>query len=231
MVTSEDSKIRILDGAEVVRKYRGMETVLVSTNELMLCLYGFIHIRMHSKKCFLWFIAGLTKSGSQTSASFTSTGNHIVSIGEDSRIYLWNYDDPCIPAAKQAKSTRSCESFISEGVSIVLPWSDSDIEHNSFACSDSPSSVLTQDHHQDRFSLANWFSMDGPSRAAVTWPEEKLPLWAPPSEEHDSRPCSDHLHQHKDSRIGSDTWGLVFVTANLDGTIRTFHNYGLPARL
>ncbi|EYU23801.1 hypothetical protein MIMGU_mgv1a004333mg [Erythranthe guttata] len=88
MITSEDSKIRILDRLEVVRKYKGP-----------------------------------AKSGSQTSASFTSSGNHIVSVGEDSRVYLWNYDDLSIKTAKQgAKSTRSCENFVSEGVSVVLPY-------------------------------------------------------------------------------------------------------------
>ncbi|KAK6125609.1 hypothetical protein DH2020_040653 [Rehmannia glutinosa] len=210
MITSEDSKIRILDGVEVVRKYRG-----------------------------------LTKSGCQMSASFTSSGTHIVSVGEDSRIYLWNYDDPNIQTSKQAKSTRSCENFLFEGISVVIPWSDSDIGQNCFGCNSSPSSVLTNDHQDassriwdsDRFSLANWFSMDGSSRASITWPEEKLPLWDLSSAENECQPCNacgDHLHHHQqknESRILSATWGLVFVTANVDGTIRTFHNYGLPVRI
>ncbi|KAL7102101.1 hypothetical protein ACP275_08G098300 [Erythranthe tilingii] len=218
MITSEDSKIRILDGLEVVRKYKGP-----------------------------------TKSGSQTSASFTSSGNHIVSVGEDSRVYLWNYDDLSIKTAKQgAKSTRSCENFVSEGVSVVLPWSASDSGPH---CSDSQSSVLAREDGREgswrkwdsgRFSLANWFSMDGQSRGgSITWPEEKLPLWdySPSREEEEevhvcgpcTSACGDHLHQRqrKDGRgsgIVSATWGLVFVTANDDGTIRTFHNYGLPVR-
>ncbi|KAL0332695.1 UNVERIFIED_CONTAM: WD repeat-containing protein 44 [Sesamum calycinum] len=208
MITSEDCKIRILDGLEIVHKYKG-----------------------------------LTKSGSQMSASFTSSGTHIVSIGEDSRIYLWNHDDLCIQTSKQAKSTRSCEHFVSEGVTVALPWSDSD--------NSSPSTVPTHDHQEpssriwdsERFSLANWFSMDGSSRASLTWPEEKLPLCNLPSAENDCQPythCGDHLHHHHQQhkaaaghgpRILPTTWGLVIVTGNLDGTIRTFHNYGLPLRL
>ncbi|KAL0379196.1 UNVERIFIED_CONTAM: WD repeat-containing protein 44, partial [Sesamum radiatum] len=208
MITSEDSKIRILDGLEVVHKYKG-----------------------------------LTKSGGQMSASFTSSGTHIVSIGEDSRIYLWNHDDLCIQTSKQAKSTRSCEHFISEGVTVALPWSDSD--------NSSPSTVPMHDHQEpssriwdsERFSLANWFSMDGSSRASLTWPEEKLPLCNLPSAENDCQPyahCGDHLHHHHQQHkaatghgpgILPTTWGLVIVTGNLDGTIRTFHNYGLPLRL
>ncbi|XP_057768995.1 vegetative incompatibility protein HET-E-1-like [Salvia miltiorrhiza] len=202
MITSEDSKIRILDGLEVVHKYKGM-----------------------------------AKSGSQMAASFTSSGRYIVSIGEDSRVYIWNYDDlSCIQAYKQAKSTRSCESFVCEGASVVLNWSDPVVEENSFACA-SPTSVLAHDHLEpsprvwepERFSLANWFSMD---RRSATWPEEKLP-----STGGDWQPCGDHFHyqqqrqQKGNGQILSAPWGLTFVTANWDGTIRTFHNYGLPVRI
>ncbi|KAG8383786.1 hypothetical protein BUALT_Bualt04G0049900 [Buddleja alternifolia] len=172
MITSEDSKIRILDGLEVVRKYKG-----------------------------------LTNSGSQMWASFTPSGSHIVSVGEDSHIYLWNYDELSIQTSKQPKSIRSCEYFLSEGASVVLTWSDFDTEPKS--C------VFEASSGSERFSLANWFSMEGSSKASITWPEEKLPLW----------------DEHKNENHGSPTWGLVFVTANMDGTIRTFHNYGLPLRV
>lgn len=176
-----------------------------------------------------WFvyITGVAKSGSQMSASFTSSGRHIVSIGEDSRVYLWNYDDPCIQMSKQTKSTRSCESFVCEGASVVLSWSDPAMEESCLACA-SPTSVLAHDHLEpspgiwdsERFSLANWFSMDTSSRGSATWPEEKLP-----STEGDWQQCNGH-----GSRIMSASWGLVFVTAGQEGTIRTFHNYGLPVR-
>ncbi|KAL2528252.1 Transducin/WD40 repeat-like superfamily protein [Forsythia ovata] len=211
MITSEDSKIRIFDGCQVVHKYRG-----------------------------------LTKSGSQMSASFTSNGKHIISVGDDSHIYVWNYDYSHIQASKQAKSVRSCEHFLVEGASIALPWSDIGTEENCFALDSLQSGVQTHDWQEAslrvrdaaRFTLANWFSMDSSSKATVTWPEEKLPLWDLPSAEHGCRPCNnygDHLHQQNNdshsSRIRSTTWGLVMVTGGWDGRIRTFHNYGLPNRI
>ncbi|CAA3011166.1 WD repeat-containing 44 [Olea europaea subsp. europaea] len=214
MITSEDSKIRIIDGLEVVHKYRG-----------------------------------LAKSGSQMSASFTSSGRHIISVGEDSRIYLWNYDDLSIQTSKQAKSICSCEHLFFDGVSVALPWSNLATERSSFACGNSQSDIQTLDHQEvssrfqdsEHFSLANWLSTDGSSRASTTWPEEILPSWELQSVENDCQPCrncSDHLHQqlqHKNnshgSRILSATWGLVIVAAGSDGMIRTFNNYGLPARI
>ncbi|XP_075501471.1 uncharacterized protein LOC142539715 [Primulina tabacum] len=201
MITSEDSKIRVLDGLEVVRKYRGR-----------------------------------AKSGCQMSASFTSNGRHIVSVGDNSRVYLWNYDDPSIQKIKHTKSIRSCEHLFIEGVSVAIPWKDLDTDCNMFPLQNCLK-ASPRSWDLERFSLANWFSMDSSSRGSVTWPEEKLPLWDPLSSENDCHPCKecgDHIHQellHKNnSRIVSATWGLVFVTAGWDGTIRTFHNYGLPVQ-
>ncbi|KAL2531517.1 Transducin/WD40 repeat-like superfamily protein [Abeliophyllum distichum] len=214
MITSEDSKIRILDGLEVVHIYRG-----------------------------------LPKSKTQMSASFTSSGRHIISVGENCHIYVWNYDELYIQTSKQAKSVRSCEHFFFQGVSVALPWSGVDTELDSSACASFQSRLQTHDHLEaslrvwdsERFSLANWFSMDGSSRSSITWPEEKLPLWDLPPAEHDCQPFNNHsdhlqppqLHKHNShgSRILSTTWGLVILTAGWDGMIRTFHNYGLPVRI
>lgn len=213
MITSEDSKIRILDGLDIVHKYKG-----------------------------------LAKSGGQTSASFTSTGQHIVSVGKDSRIYVWNYDSIMIQLSKAKKSARSCEHFSFEGVSIAIPYSGMGTEKRSAGndstsassqtCSNRSSYSWARD--QERFSLASWFSMDVSSKTSATWPEEKLPTWELQYPEQDDQTCNcpdDHLqqlHQHQNNSQSCGnfpaSWGLVFVTAGMDGMIRTFHNFGLPMK-
>lgn len=123
-----------------------------------------------------------------------------MSLGEDdSRIYIWNYDD--ISIQTPPKSARSCENFVSQGATVVLPWLDSNVGHDYRA-----SRLPPRKWDSERFTLANWFSRD-----RATWPEEKLV-----SREY------DHMHETDD---GSTTCGLVFVVANYDGTITTFHNY------
>ncbi|CAL5364862.1 unnamed protein product [Camellia sinensis] len=198
MITSEDSKVRILDGTDIVRKYRG-----------------------------------LAKSGSQLSASFTSTGRHIISVGKDSRVYVWNYDDPCISSSTQSNSVRSCEHFFLEGVSLAIPWSNNNTttttQSREKGCSDCCLQMSQDQQHKPsssssssssgRFSLGNWlFSVDVScsSKSSVTWPEENLPSW------------DVHTAEHHHHEAVSATWGLVIVTAGWDGMIRTFHNYGLP---
>ncbi|XP_073295274.1 uncharacterized protein [Primulina huaijiensis] len=200
MITAEDSKIRILEGLEVVRKYEG-----------------------------------LSKSSAQASASFTSNGRHLISVGDDSRIYIWNYDDLLVQTSKPAKSIRSWEHFLSKGVSVAIPWSTVYTEQNigSFISGTTTCEQSGASCDSERFSLANWFSMDSSAKSSMTWPEEKLPSWD--LQEDYIRSCNDHgelhLPQHShSSRMVSSTWGLVFVTANLDGTIKTFHNFGLPIK-
>ncbi|XP_077230364.1 uncharacterized protein LOC143863545 isoform X2 [Tasmannia lanceolata] len=198
MITSADSKVRILDKFDVIHKYRGPR-----------------------------------RSGNQISATFTSNGRYIVSVGEDSHVYVWSYDGLDVPSSKLSKSIRSCEHFFSEGVSVAIPWSG--MGHNSEIGSSGDTSLHSSSDQQaeqseegsspwlrdsDRFSLGSWFFSDGGSRCNATWPEEKLPLWSLPSAQND--------HHHHASSL---SWGLVIVTAGRDGVIRSFHNYGLPVRL
>ncbi|WCJ31593.1 Transducin/WD40 repeat-like superfamily protein [Euphorbia peplus] len=196
MITSEDSKLRIFDGFDVVHKFKG-----------------------------------LPKSGSQMSASFTSTGRHIVSVGEDCRVYVWDYDGMCIPSSKHAKSVRSCEHFFYEGVSAAVPWSGIATQTRGLNSCSLQSRTQTEDSASRR-RLGNCFFMDGSCRGkSATWPEENLPRW----DYHDGETiieqesCHDQQCEQLDQHgCLSDAWGLVIVTAGFDGSIRTFHNYGLP---
>lgn len=169
---------------------------------------------------------GLPKSGSQMSASFTSSERHIISLGADSRVYIWDHDTSRIPLSKQTKSVRSCENFLYEGISVAIPWSGMETERGSLSNGSTfraqeQLEAASRTRESDRFSLGSWFSMDGACRGSATWPEEKLPLWEVSTPEDQS---------HNTAAI-SEIWGLVIVAAGLDGTIRTFHNYGLPIRL
>ncbi|MED6161854.1 hypothetical protein PIB30_064679 [Stylosanthes scabra] len=199
MITSEDSKVRILEGMELVQTFKG-----------------------------------LPKSRSQTSGAFMPSEKHIISVGDDSRVYIWNYKDFGKASSKHAKANYSCEYFSSKGVTVAIPWSGISTEsrnsYNNFArCS-------TETQHQlgssERFSLGSWFSIDGTCRGSMTWPEEKLPIsWDLPLVDQDEfhrcrpkeQPCNDECV--------SETWGLSIVAASCDGSIKTFHNFGLPVRL
>ncbi|XWS33178.1 hypothetical protein CRYUN_Cryun22dG0057300 [Craigia yunnanensis] len=207
MITSEDSKLRILDGVDIVHKFKG-----------------------------------LPKSGSQMSASFTSTGRHIISVGEDCHVYIWNYNDLCLQTSKHTKSVRSCEHFFCEDVSVAIPWlvQGADQRHSDINdCGDRSLRECQIDgaswiRDSQRFSLDNWFSIDGSCKGSATWPEEKLPLWDATVVEDECNAYDNQQLCHNSANYHTalpETWGLVIVAGGWNGTIRTFHNYGLPVRL
>lgn len=194
-------------------------------------------------------VSGLRKTKSQVSASFTSDGRYIVSAGEDSHVYIWNYNlsgRQSSKGVKLVKSVRSCELFSSAGVSVAVPWPgmnsrDSDFSTNSLHLRSQPVKLLepsTWLWNSGFSSLGAWLCADGISKGSATWPEETLPA----SPQHalevkdDYSQCNyqprDHQYQHCHRlMLLSATWSLVIVTASCDGTIRSFHNYGLPVRL
>ncbi|GMI93164.1 hypothetical protein like AT5G24320 [Hibiscus trionum] len=196
MITSKDSKLRILDGINVVRKFKG-----------------------------------LPKSGSQMSASFTSTGKHIISVGEDCRVYVWNSNDMSPRTSKHTRSVSSCEHFFCEDMSVAIPW----LGQGSDQCPrEYQVEGASRVRDSQRFSLGKWFSIDGSFKGSATWPEEKLPLW-------DTTFAEDELYAYEHQQLCHDnedyhtalpeTWGLVIVAGSRNGMIRTIQNYGLPVTL
>ncbi|RZC56485.1 hypothetical protein C5167_015339 [Papaver somniferum] len=211
MVTSADSHVRVLDGVDVICKFRGLKN-----------------------------------AGSQISASFTSDGKHIVSASEDSNIYIWNSDSQD-ETHLQAKSTWSCERFISSNASVAIPWCGASYGSSglSNAWGSLPSDQISgcskinnldygMQHSRlsspDCFSLSSGFFSDGFPKGTATWPEEKLPTSN--SINMSSSLCKSHYKFVKSSCESTSNsphaWGMVIVTAGWDGCIRSFQNYGLP---
>ncbi|KAE9604154.1 hypothetical protein Lal_00001603 [Lupinus albus] len=197
MITSEDSKVRILEGIELVQTYKG-----------------------------------LPKSGSQMSGSFTSTGKHLISVGDDSRIYIWNFNELGNASSKHTKSKYSCEYFFSKGVTVAIPWSGMTANSCNNSSEVQPKlEAVPGVRDSERFSFRSWFSLDGTCRGSMTWPEEKLLSWdlSFAEDEFDYKPLCVKDPRH--DNFVSETWGLSIVAAGCDGTIKTFHNFGLPVRL
>ncbi|KAJ0962121.1 hypothetical protein J5N97_029949 [Dioscorea zingiberensis] len=207
MVTSADSQVRILDGVDVISKYKGFQN-----------------------------------AGSQISASFTSDGRHIISASEDSNVYVWAHNQG-VTTSHQAKSTWSCERFISGNVSVAIPWNGLESRNPvSFTSEAISEASRVQNVMQDTgsslgsnntiylspsgsFTLSNEFFSEFLPKGSATWPEEKLPCSSVTA----SSLCKSQYKFLKSScQYTSHAWGQVIVAAGWDGRIRSFQNYGLP---
>lgn len=181
---------------------------------------------------------GMKNSGSQASASFTSDGNHVVSITEDSNIYLWNYTNQDQTSA-EVKNISAHESFLSHNAAIAIPWGGLKTKPGALH-----GGILENGHFEDDllpkvpsalpdcFSLGRGFFLDSLYKGSATWPEEKLAKSSPAA-------VSPSVYKSEfkslkgalQSALSSPhLWGLVIVTAGWDGCIKTFLNYGLPIR-
>uniref|UniRef100_A0A0D9W4U2 Uncharacterized protein n=1 Tax=Leersia perrieri TaxID=77586 RepID=A0A0D9W4U2_9ORYZ len=157
-----------------------------------------------------------------SSPTLTSDGRYLISAGLDSNVYIWNFDIPSIADHKgEAKSVRSCEKFFSKDVTTAVPWPGVHQERQvkTSSLTEEPVSSPILHRHEERRSPAARCFTDG-MRGSATWPEEKLPS----AKSANVPQLSDCL-----STI-SPAWNKVIVTASRDGVIRSFINYGLPAR-
>ncbi|XP_028789843.1 WD repeat-containing protein 44-like [Neltuma alba] len=194
MVTCADSQVRILDGPNVVGKYKGLS------------------------------------AGNHMSASLTSDGKHILSASEDSNVYLWNVSQEQ-SSPRKTKKIRSCERFFSDA-SIAVPWCGLKSQHpaneHQLDILDQRSSQTVCPNPPASFSLGQEFFSESP-RGSATWPEEKLNSSSPnPGKSAMHKSDYKFLKASCQSTSSVHSWGLVIVTAGLDGRIKSFHNYGLP---
>ncbi|KAE8705272.1 Transducin/WD40 repeat-like superfamily protein isoform 2 [Hibiscus syriacus] len=171
-------------------------------------------------------------NGNPAFASLTPDGKHIVSASEDANVYIWNSVDQDEQACPPAKDIRSFERFFANA-SITIPWCGMKCEN---AENGRQFEVLNENLPDNLpffppsyFSLNREYFLEYFPKESATWPEETL---APSSPLSVSSPM--HKSQYKflksscQNTFQSHAWGLVLVTAGLDGRIKSFLNYGLP---
>lgn len=180
---------------------------------------------------------GNRNSGSQMSASFTADGKHILSAGNDSNIYMWDHISSDKLLSK-AKSNPSCESFFSQNASVAIPWCGIKSIAAAFP---SPRLSTTTDVHprstinsprKPSLSTSRSFFLDSMLKSRPTFPAETLPDSTQVSVSPSMRKSEYRFLRsaYRSTFVAPHTWGLVIVTAGLDGRIRTYLNYGLPVR-
>lgn len=153
-------------------------------------------------------------SDHQDSTSFSCNDNHVISVDDDSRIYLWSCDPlEILPSKKQPKCIKSCEQFLSEGVSVAVPWLGIEGSSSARAHIQLPENLSCVPHHSGFFDKRIL-------KHSATWPEEKLTGYlAMDGEKSDQYFVSC-----------APAWSLVIVTGGWDGQIRCYQNFGMPSR-
>ncbi|PPS18328.1 hypothetical protein GOBAR_AA02248 [Gossypium barbadense] len=93
LVTSADSRIRVVDSSDLIHKFKGSSS------------YGF------------------RNTNSQISASVTANGKYVVCASEDSYVYVWKHEAGSRPSRNKGVTvTQSYEHFHCKDVSVAIPW-------------------------------------------------------------------------------------------------------------
>ncbi|KAM0859643.1 hypothetical protein ACQ4PT_047056 [Festuca glaucescens] len=204
MVTSADSKIRILDGTNVIQNYSGLRSGSCQMSASFTPDGQHIVSASEDSNVYVWNRDNQDESvWRQAKTTYSSerfqSNNAAIAIpwiGIKPRSHV------SLPSQMQFKYSSSCHGDYSST--------------NSCTPRSAPPGIFNL--NQELFTE---LSCKGP---AATWPEEMLPSCSIGAN-------LDEL-QYKllrnCSQSTSNSWGRVIVTAGWDGRIRSFQNYGLP---
>ncbi|CAM8891199.1 unnamed protein product [Rhodiola kirilowii] len=214
IVTSADSRVRVIDGVDLVHKFKGFR----NTN-------------------------------SQISASITMNGKYIVAASEDSNVYMWRHEADSRPRrSKTVTVTQAYENFHCQDVSVAIPWPGSD---DSWCFNDvQDQNELNAQIDKVRFAhnlptALNRRTDDEPTTSSSGHTGKTFGLTSSSPRHRISEAVNDvkltSPVPSRSPRLGRDlynamfqeysAWGMVIITGNMRGELRTFQNFGLPVRI
>ncbi|XP_010465516.1 PREDICTED: WD repeat-containing protein 44-like [Camelina sativa] len=225
LVTSSDSRIRVVDGTDLVNKLKGFRNTSSQISASITADGKYVVSASEDSHVYIW------KYESPASRPSKSNNNKNVAV------------------------TNSYEHFHSQDVSAAISWPGMASTENwgtqnraggfnngntnnldNVSTANHPPTPVEQPGNLDRgnsprngiiSSATNGYFFD---RMSATWPEEKLLFARNRSGNRLSTDLSSNGVVGNSGNV-SASWGMVIVTAGLRGEIRTFQNFGLPIRI
>ncbi|XP_047309816.1 WD repeat-containing protein 44-like [Impatiens glandulifera] len=208
LVTSSDSRIRVIDGVDLVHKFKGFRN---SNSQIS---------------------GSITENGRYVVCA--SEDSHVYVWKQEEE---WSYGAAATSTTTRRRSkgggvsvAGAYEHFHCEDVSVAIPWPGVSDFRNSLHF-DQSEEICAPNHLQKKCNgiisgASSGYFFDRISPA--TWPEEEEEKLHPAAtKRHSPRVSlddfSDGLGQNK-----SASWGMVILTAGLKGELRTYQNFGLP---
>ncbi|XP_068634647.1 uncharacterized protein [Aristolochia californica] len=216
MVTSADSQVRIIDGFEVICKYRGLRNTGSQIYASFTSDGKHIVSASEDSNVYVW----------NCCSPDGPTPTQPKSIWSCERFISCNASVAIPWLGFKSENSNSLRSETLETHSQIFRDLAMHCESDCNCDSDTSHKNPT-----DRFSLNHGFFSEVVPKGSATWPEEKLP--SSNSLTVSSATYKSHFKFLKTScqnSVTSHAWGLVIVTAGWDGRIRSFLNYGLPIR-
>ncbi|CAN6288665.1 unnamed protein product [Urochloa humidicola] len=200
MVTSADSKIKILDGTIVTQNYSGLRSG--SCQSLATFTQDGQHIVSASEDSNIYVWNHENQDGASLKHAKTIWSSERFQSNNAAIAITWNGQKPGNPVSLASQ---------------ILPPQD-----EKFWCMSK--AVKCSSSRSEDSAINNFVSRLAPGSSA-TWPEEILLSHSIPAILGESQ----YKFLRNCFQSTSNSWGQVIVTAGWDGKIRSFQNYGLPA--
>lgn len=211
LVTSADSRIRVVDGIDLVHKFKGflntnsqISASLTANGKYVVCASEDSHV-------YVWRNDSNFRPSRNKGVTTTQSYEHF-HCPDVSVAIPWPHIN--MGVMQETSSDEQAEVYTAADTQVL--GDESNRQQGSplaYRCTNNPLHGRVSD------SNSNYFS----DRVSATWPEEKLLLAAT-----DKRNL-----QNSNGDLASDrsAWGMVIVTAGLGGEIKTFQNFGLPIQM
>ncbi|KAG8364966.1 hypothetical protein BUALT_Bualt18G0053500 [Buddleja alternifolia] len=223
LITSADSRVRVVDGVDLVHKFKGFRNTNSQISASISSDGKYVISASEDSYVYIW--RHEAESRPNRSKGVTLTQSYELFHCQDVSMAIpwpgvsatWGRQDSC-PRGQNGHFDRFEDVLTAYHPTTPVEEANGG-EGSPLAsrCSNSPLngtlSSATKNYLFDRIS--------------VTWPEEKL-LLATKTKNHSPRVSVDFSNGIYENK---SAWGMVIVAAGLKGEIRTFQNFGLPVRI
>lgn len=216
LVTSSDSRIRVVDGTNLVTKLKGFRNTSSQISASITADGKYVVSASEDSNVYIWKYESPasrpSKSNSSSNKNVTVTNSYEHFHSQDvSAAISW----PGMASTESWGATQNRANNLDEVSTANHPPTPVD----------QPGTTTLDRLNSPRngiiSSATNGYFFD---RMSATWPEEKLMFGRNRSGNRLSTDLSN-------SGNVSASWGMVIVTAGLRGEIRAFQNFGLPIRI
>ncbi|PRQ31360.1 putative transcription factor WD40-like family [Rosa chinensis] len=215
LVTSADSRVRVVDGIDLVHKFKGFRNTNSQISATLTVNGKYVVSASEDSHVYIWKHEADSRPSRSKSVTVTRSYEHFHSHNVSVAV-SW-------PGVGDSWGLQDGDQNNLDEVSTANhPPTPVEEEANGKDGSRSASGCTNSPLHGTITSASNSYFFD---RISATWPEEKLLLATKKRSPRVSFDFSNGVSQN------IPAWGMVIVTAGLGGEIRTFQNFGLPIRI
>ncbi|XP_044473702.1 WD repeat-containing protein 44-like isoform X1 [Mangifera indica] len=221
LITSADSRVRVVDGVDLVHKFKGFR----NTNSQICASFTangrYVVSASEDSYVYVWKHEAESRFSRKKGVTVTHSYEHFHCQDVSVAVPWPGMGDLCGLQDTYSGDQSGVDNNFDEFSMANHPPTPVE-EINSIEGSQSASGCTNSPLNGTISSATDSYFFD---RISATWPEERLYLAARNRSPRASVDFANGLSSNMSA------WGMVVVTATLRGEIRTFQNFGLPVRL